>query len=243
MVQLIILRIAARERATADKEVVAAHKGVLSRARKVGSTPDIDTSHAMLVDMVDTVPVLSGKRTRGTDAHFWVPVKGAQVRVFWAGVGGEGEHMKVPGTWHPATVSTMEWPEDRGEPGLYLKYAADGFEEWTAISLFGDTVLPIESTKKMKPNVNIKKRKQDQVEYTEHFPKEATEWLGYGAQVKVKWGSKWIPGTVVGREPGGIMVKYEGRKQDSIGVHPDLHTRGCRIKVFRRRVNLDRRCE
>ena len=29
----------------------------------------------------------------------------------------------------------MEWPEDKGEPGLYLKYAADGLEECTAMSL------------------------------------------------------------------------------------------------------------
>ena len=70
------------------------------------------------------MPVLSGKPTRGADidAHFWVPGKGTPVRVFWAGIDGAGEHMEVPGTWHPATVSTMEWPEDKGEPGLYLEY-------------------------------------------------------------------------------------------------------------------------
>jgi hypothetical protein len=56
--------------------------------------------------------------------------------------------MGVPGTWHPATVSTMEWPDDKGEPGLYLRYT-DGMGEWTAISLFGDTVVAVESTKKM----------------------------------------------------------------------------------------------
>ena len=35
--------------------------------------------------------------------------------------------MGVPGTWHPATVSTMEWPDDKGEPGLYLRYNTDMF--------------------------------------------------------------------------------------------------------------------
>ena len=72
-----LLRVTNLERAAADKAVVAAHRETVSRARKAGSTPDIDTSHAMLVDMIETVQVLSGKRTRGTDAHFWVPVKGA----------------------------------------------------------------------------------------------------------------------------------------------------------------------
>ena len=180
------------ERAAADKAVVAAHRGTISRARKAGSTPDIDTGGAMLVDMVDTVQVLSGKRTRGMDAHFWVPVKGASVMVFWAGVDGLGVHLGVPGTWHPAIVSDMEWPDDKGEPGLYLKYATDGLEEWTAMSLFGDTVLPIETTKKMRHNVKDRKRKQDCVEYTEQFPREATDWLGHGATIKVKWGGQVV---------------------------------------------------
>ena len=38
--------------------MVAAHRGAISRARNAGSTPDIDTSHAMLVGMLDTVPML-----------------------------------------------------------------------------------------------------------------------------------------------------------------------------------------
>ena len=48
---------------------------------------------APLVNMIDTVPVLSSKRTRGEDAHFWVPRKGTSVRVFWSGIGGGGDHM------------------------------------------------------------------------------------------------------------------------------------------------------
>ena len=82
--------------------------------------------------MADTVPVLSNKRTRNEDAHFWIPEKGTSVRVFWSGIGERGDHMGVPGTWHPATVSTMEWPDGKGAPGLYLRYT-DGMEEWTAI--------------------------------------------------------------------------------------------------------------
>ena len=64
--------------------------------------------------------------------------------------------MGVPGTWHPATVSTMEWSEGKGEPGLYLRYT-DGVEGWTAISLFGDTVVEVESTKKMRCNPKDRK--------------------------------------------------------------------------------------
>jgi hypothetical protein len=89
----------------------------------------------------------------------------------------------------------------------------------------------------MKHNAKDKKRKQDQVEYTEQFSQEATDRLGYGATMKVKWAAKWLKGVVIGREPEGITVKYG----DGIRVHADLHTRGCRIKVFKRRIDLDER--
>ena len=62
-----------------------------------------------------------------------------------------GDHMRVPKTWHPATASTMEWSDDKGEPGLYLSFT-DGMEEWTDISLFGDTVIEVGPTKKMRCN-------------------------------------------------------------------------------------------
>ena len=84
--------------------------------------------------------------------------------------------MGVPGTWHPATVSVMEWPDDKGEPGLYLRYA-DGVGEWTAISLFGGTVVEVESTKKIRCNPKDRKRKQGATKDTDKFPEGVTEWL------------------------------------------------------------------
>ena len=141
-------RVTKKARKSAKQQVVAAHRDIIKKAIMAGTTPNIDMGHAPLVNMSDTIPVLSSKRTRGKDAHFWVPRKGTSVRIFWSGIGGKGDHMGVPGTWHPATVTTMEWPDGKGEPGLYLRYT-DGTEEWTAISLFGDTVVEIESTKKV----------------------------------------------------------------------------------------------
>jgi hypothetical protein len=65
-------------------------------------------------------------------------------------------------------------------------------EEWTAIGLFGDTVVEIESTKKMRRSAKDKKRKkQDAIEVTDKFPENATEWLGYGATSRVKFKGKW----------------------------------------------------
>ena len=100
--------------------------------------------------------------------------------------------------------------------------------EWTAISLFGDTVVELESTKKMRRNSKDKKRKQGVAEGTDKFPEGVTEWLGYGATVKIKFRGKWCMGTVIGRESEGVMVRYA----DGIGVHRDLHTRRCKIKTF-----------
>ena len=95
----------------------------------------------------------------------------------------------------------------------------------------------VESTKKMRCSTKDKKRKQGVAEDTDKFPKGATEWLGYGATVKVKFKGKWYTGTVIGREHEGVMVRYA----DGIGVHRDLHTRGCKIKTFKRRIDLDER--
>ena len=50
---------------------------------------------APLVNMVDTVPGLSSKRTRGEDAHFRIPKEGTSVRVFLSGIRGAGDHMGV----------------------------------------------------------------------------------------------------------------------------------------------------
>ena len=85
---------------------------------------------------------------------------------------------------------------------MYLRYT-DGVEEWTAISLLGDTVVEVESTKRVMYNPKDRKRKQGAAAVTDKFPKGVTEWLGYGATVKVKFKGKWCAGTVIGREPGG----------------------------------------
>ena len=68
----------------------------------------------------------------------------------------------------------MEWPEGKGEPELHLKYDEDDTDEWADMRLFGDTVVPIAGTKKMKHNIKDKTRKQDQVVDTETFPHEVT---------------------------------------------------------------------
>ena len=62
----------------------------------------------------------------------------------------------------------------------------------------------------------------------------------YGAGLMVRFEKRWCVGKVVrkvvGRERGKVMVKYA----DGIGIHSDLHTRGCRIRSCRRRMDLDK---
>ena len=101
-------RVAKKARKSAKQQVAAAHRNMIRKAVMAGATTNIDMGHAPLVTMADTVPVLSSKRTRNGDAHFWIPKRGTSIRVFWSGIGEMGDHMGVPGTWHPATVSTME---------------------------------------------------------------------------------------------------------------------------------------
>ena len=55
------------------KEVVKAHREEVEKAVYAGSAPDIDMSEVAKIDMMNTTPVTSSKRTRGTDAHFWIP--------------------------------------------------------------------------------------------------------------------------------------------------------------------------
>jgi hypothetical protein len=38
------------------------------------------------------------------------------------------------------------------------------------------------------------------ITHKEKFPKEATEWLGYGAELQVLFGKKWCVGKVMGKE-------------------------------------------
>ena len=55
------------------REMMKAHREEVKKAVYAGSTPDIDMSEVAKTDMVNTTPVTSSKRTRGTDAHFWIP--------------------------------------------------------------------------------------------------------------------------------------------------------------------------
>ena len=57
---------------------------------------------------------------------------------------------------------------------------------------FGDTVQMVpKTTKKMKHNTKNKKREHGQAPaYTETFPVGATEWLGYGSLLDVKFKSR-----------------------------------------------------
>ena len=82
---------------------------------------------------------------------------------------------------------------------MYLEYT-DGIVEWTATDLFEDTVEMIpKTTKKMKHNTKNKKSKHEQAPtYTETFPVEATERLGYGSLSNVKFKSRWCPGRGIG---------------------------------------------
>ena len=79
-------REAKRVRVEDVKEVMKAHREEVKNAVYAGSTPDIDMSEVATTDMVNTTPVTSSKRTRGTDAHFWIPKANTKVRVLWAGI-------------------------------------------------------------------------------------------------------------------------------------------------------------
>ena len=59
--------------------------------------------------------------------------------------------------------------------------------------------------------------------------------LGYGSLVNVKFKSRWCPGQAIGSGEKGILVQYS----NGVGEHDDLHVRGCRVKVFRRRVDME----
>ena len=110
-------RAAKRVRAEDVKEVMKAHRDIVKEAAHAGSTPDIDVSKVTTTDTMNTTPVTSNKRMKGTNAHFWILETDTEVRVFLAGVGGAGEHNKVEGTWHSARTTTAEWPEEKGTPG------------------------------------------------------------------------------------------------------------------------------
>ena len=85
-------------------------------------------------------------------------------------------------------------------------------------------MVEVEPTKKMRCNPKDKQRKQGVAEGTDKFHEGATEWLGYGAAVKVKFKGEWCTVTVIGRKPEGVVIRYA----DGIGVHRDLHRGGAK---------------
>jgi hypothetical protein len=113
-------------------------------------------------------------------------------------------------------------------PGAYIKYDSDGIEERHSIEMFGDTIELTTKPRDMYMTINGD-TKAVTITHKERFPKEATEWLGYGAELQVLFGKKWCVGKVMGRERGNVMVKYA----DGVGTHDDLHYRGCRIRTCR----------
>ena len=87
-------------------------------------------------------------------------------------------------------------------PGAYIKYDSDGIEEWHSIEMFGDTIEL--TTKPRDKHMTINgDTKAVTITHKARFPKEATEWLGYGAELQVLFGKKWCVGKVVGGEREG----------------------------------------
>ena len=207
--------------------VVARHKEIVKKARLAEGTPDIHTG-AVTTDMFSTTPVASSKE-KGHGNHFWIPAPGTPVRVLWASSNGKDTYGGIRGDWHPATTTTYEWTQDQGMPGMYVRYDEDGSEDWNAMSLFGDTILPIREPKK-----------RGNLHYTESFDETAVSWLGYGSRVQVKAVKAWHEGQVVGEEGDKVLIKYySGTKRESVGAYDDLHKRGCKVRESRRPVNVD----
>ena len=226
------------EKEAARKSIMKIHRGIIKRARLAGDTPDLDLSNVNTTEMRDTVPICSGKKRKQTkdEAFHWIPVKGSQVRVLWS-----DSHTKIAGStrrgiWQSGRVTELCWPSEQATPGAFIRYDSDHVEEWHSIEMFGDTVELIKVPKdKLKP-LNNGTKETVSITHKEQFPKEATEWLGYGASLQVRFGKRWCLGKVIGREGDKVMVSYS----DGVGTHSDLHTRGCRIRSCRKRIDLDK---
>ena len=193
-------REAKRVRVEDVKEVMKAHREGVQKAIYAGSTPDIDMREVAKTDTISKTPVTSSKRTRGTDAHFWIPRANTEVRVFWAGIEGAEEYNKVKGTWHSARTANTEWPKEQGIPGVYLEYT-DGIVEWTAMDLFGDTIQIIPTmTKKMKHNTKDKKETGSGTGIYRNIPRGSYKVAVLRVAVEGEVQERMVPGT--GRCPG-----------------------------------------
>ena len=189
------------EKEAAKKSIMKIHKGIIKRARLAGDTPDLDLTKVNTVEMRDTIPACSSKKMKPDTgkAFFWIPVKGSQVMVLWTDSCTRIEGSKKRGEWCSGRVTELCWPEGKGMPGAYIKYDADGIEEWHSIEMFGDTIELITEPKDKYKTINGD-TKAITITHKEKFPKEATEWLGYGAELQVLFGKRWCVGKVVGRE-------------------------------------------
>ena len=130
------------EKEAARKSIMEIRKRRIERARVAGDTPDLDLTNVNTVEVRDTVPVYSSKKMKpGTGKAFvWVPVKGSQVRVLWTDSCTKIEGSKRRGEWYNGRVTELCWPEGSCMPGAYIRYDADGVEEWHSIEMFGDTI-------------------------------------------------------------------------------------------------------
>ena len=70
------------------------------------------------------------------------------------------------------------------------------------VEMFGDTIELITVPKDKHKTINGDK-KAVTITHQEQFPKEATEWLGYGDELQVRFGKRWCVGKVVGGERRG----------------------------------------
>lgn len=219
------------------------HRAIIKRAKYAGSTPDINTGVETTSMMNTTAAMVNRKRGRGErgKSHFWVPTVGAEVRVLWADSGARRRTVEgvEEGTWWAGKVTELAWPEEQGMPGAYIQYHEGGVVEWHAMALFGESIELVKVPKDIVPKglkqLTKKKGKEFTINYTERFPKVATEWLGYGAEVQVRCERGWHVGKVIGEEGPKVLVQYAG----GIGAHDHLHTVGCRIRTFRRKVDMD----
>jgi ribonuclease HI len=206
----------------ASKRTLDSFKPIIKRAKMAGNTPDIDMTTLAPVSMHDSTPKLSSK-IRNKGSYYWVPKKHQRVTVLWTHPKGTSKHYNLTGEWHSGTVTNLEWPDSQGTPGAWVAYD-DGVVEWHPMDMCGDTLLPL-TPPATKPGLL----------YDEVFPKGVTDWLGFGARLQVKTGGAWYVGQVIGREGNGVMVQY----RDSIDVHSDLHTRGCRIRSFKPKIDIE----
>ena len=212
-----LAREAAKSQKAGMRSTVQNIRQVVRRARAAEGTRDLTNEESSGPNMLGTQPALTTCSTPWD--HYWVPRGGTQVEALWTGEG-EGKVGNQRGKWWLGKVITLTWPEDKGTPGVWIRYKG-GHEEWHGLDSCGSTVRP-----ETKPKGKYGKP------FTTLFPAEATRWMGIGTRLKVKWrGPGWLPGRVLGSDRHGVIVEYA---DGSVVAHDDLSTRGCKILEFKR---------